>query len=107
MTDTKASPAHDAGAKTAPMRKLPPHKQENWTGYTLDEIRYQRAYTLARIEINTSRLKQNAETFVDGGPGSSRSVVGRILSTFSYVDLALLVWKVGAKVFQTRRLFKH
>ena len=36
-----------------------PHEKEAWNGYTLDELRYMRAYTAARLEINRDRLRRN------------------------------------------------
>ncbi|MDE6555903.1 MAG: hypothetical protein K2K55_02965 [Duncaniella sp.] len=96
-----------SASSVSPAHRVPPHKTENWGGYTIDELRYQRAYTLARIEINNHRLKQRTTNLVDGGPRNSRNVVGKLLSAFSYVDLALLAWKVGSKVWQTSRIFKR
>ena len=33
-----------------------PHTTAEWTGYTLDELRYVRAYTAARMELNRERV---------------------------------------------------
>lgn len=39
--------------------KILPHEKPEWNGYTLDELRYMRAYTAARLEINRDRMQRN------------------------------------------------
>lgn len=107
MTENKSPQTETASPKAGAVHREAPHASEHWEGYTLDEIRYQRAYTLARMEINSQRLKQRSTSIVDSKPGSSRHFFGKILSAFSYVDLALMAWRIGSKVWQTSRIFKR
>lgn len=88
-------------------RKPMPHEQENWTGYTLDELRYMRAYSAARIEINRERLAARVKTVEKNGLGGSpRNMLGKVLGAFSYIDLGIIAWRIGSKVFQATRLLK-
>ena len=33
-------------------QKQLPHSEENWRGYTMDEMMYQKAFLLARMEVS-------------------------------------------------------
>ncbi|MGM9853106.1 MAG: hypothetical protein ACI30N_03960 [Muribaculaceae bacterium] len=65
-----------------------------WEGYTLEELRCQRALVQARIIVaehdvdrNVARLK----TVLTGGhPNMGRSTLGRMLSALSYIDWAII-----------------
>lgn len=83
-----------------------PHEKPAWTGYTLDELRYLRAYTAARIEINRDRIERNVASLKDNGPVSKGGLLGKVLGTLSYIDIALLTYKVGSKAFKTIRLLR-
>ncbi|MBD5314302.1 MAG: hypothetical protein K2G41_03440 [Duncaniella sp.] len=83
-----------------------PHEKPAWTGYTLDELRYLRAYTAARIEINRDRIERNVAGLKDNGPVSKGGLLGKVLGTLSYIDIALLTYKVGSKAFKTIRLLR-
>ncbi len=71
-----------------------PHNTEEWKGYTLEEIRYARAYTAARMELNRERLTARARDMQKNGLK---------LGAFSYIDIALLTWRVGRKLFRVTR----
>lgn len=79
-----------------------PHNNEEWKGYTLEEIRYARAYTAARMELNRERLTARARDMQKNGlkPGVSKGMLGKMLGAFSYIDIALLSWRVGRKLFR-------
>lgn len=83
-----------------------PHEKPTWTGYTLDELRYMRAYTAARIEINRDRIERNFVGLKDSGPVSKKGLVGKVLGTLSYIDIALLTYKIGSRAFKTVRLLR-
>lgn len=89
-------------------KKLP-HNTPDWHGYTLDEIRYMRAYTAARIEINRDRIGARlAELGKTGKRGMGpKSIAGRIISAFSYIDMAVIAWKVGASALKLFRAVKR
>ncbi len=85
-----------------------PHNNEKWKGYTLEEIRYARAYTAARMELNRERLTARARDMQKNGlkPGVSKGMLGKMLGAFSYIDIALLSWRVGRKLFRVTRAIK-
>ncbi len=84
-------------------KKEMPHEKDEWKGYTLDELRYMRAYAAARIEINRDRLRTNFRNARHAGPKSIGGVVGRVLGALSYIDIAIMSFKVGSKVLKTVR----
>lgn len=90
---------------------LPHHDLEavEWKGYTMDELKYARAYTAARIELNKSRLITRVSQMrqSDMRPAMSRGIIGKMLGAFSYIDLAMLAWKIGKKVFRVSRLVRR
>ena len=85
-----------------------PHNTEEWKGYTLEEIRYARAYTAARMELNRERLTTRARDMQKNGlkPGVSKGMLGKMLGAFSYIDIALFTWRVGRKLFRVTRAIK-
>ena len=80
-----------------------PHEKEAWNGYTLDELRYMRAYTAARLEINRDRLRRNFGNVKKLGPASSTGLLGKVLGTLSYLDIALVTFRIGSKAFKAMR----
>lgn len=84
--------------------KVLPHSREDWEGYTIDEVRYMRAYTAARMEIARERLQANARNVVSGnGSGGGVGLMSRILGTLSYLDIALVTFKLGKSIFRIFR----
>lgn len=84
-----------------------PHEKPEWTGYTLEELRYMRAYTAARLEINKDRLQRNITNFKNSGPVSKSGLLGKVLGTLSYLDIALLTFRIGSKALKTMRLLRR
>lgn len=84
-----------------------PHEKESWKGYTLDELRYMRAYTAARIEINRDRLKRNFGGVKNFKPSSATGLLGKVLGTLSYLDIALVTFRIGSKAFKAMRWLKR
>lgn len=88
---------------------LPEHPHKEWRGYDIDEIRYQRAYTTARIEIEKERMLHNAQTLYSGGvnPRATGGLVGKMLGCLTYVDYAVLAFKLGKRIYAiTRKLHR-
>lgn len=68
-----------------------PHNNEEWKGYTLEEIRYARAYTAARMELNRERLTARARDMQKTGSNqacrkecSAKCSVRSVTSTSRY-----------------------
>ncbi|MCM1354808.1 MAG: hypothetical protein NC212_00200 [Staphylococcus sp.] len=84
-----------------------PHEKPEWTGYTLDQIRYMRAYTAARLEINRDRMQRNLANLKNAGPVSKSGILGKVLGTLSYLDIALVTFRIGSKALKAMRLFRR
>lgn len=87
--------------------KILPHEKPEWNGYTLDELRYMRAYTAARLEINRDRMQRNLVNLKNAGPVSKSGILGKILGTLSYLDIALVTFRIGSKALRAMRLLKR
>ena len=84
-----------------------PHEKENWEGYTLEQLRYMRAYTAARLEINKDRLRQNFSQVKSLPALRASGILGKVLNSISYIDLAMLAFKIGSKAFKTVKWFRR
>lgn len=92
---------------SAAVPKKLPHTSEVWDGYTLDELRYMRAYTAARIEINKDRIVRNVSALKSGPTGKTEGLLGRMFSTLSYIDIAMLTYKIGSRAFKAVRWLRR
>lgn len=78
-----------------------------WKGYDIDQLRYRRAYLLARCEIEKMKLTARAESLKQGIPSFKTSgVAGRMLKGLSYMDYAFLAYKVVSKVVKLTGKFR-
>ena len=79
-----------------------------WEGLTLDELRYARALTQARIEISREMIAARANAIYQGrseGTGA-RTMVGRMLGALNWLDYGLIALRLGSKlsgIFRRRR----
>lgn len=83
-----------------------PHEKPEWIGYDLDQIRYMRAYSAARLEINRERLKRNFATAKEGSFVGRTGLVGKVLGTLNYLDIAFITISIGSKIFKAMRFFR-
>lgn len=67
-------------------------KDNEWEGYTLDEIRFARALNRADIEICAHKLKQMAEPYSSPARAAS-TVFSRIVDAMSYIDYFVLGYR--------------
>lgn len=89
-------------------QKQLPHSEENWRGYTMDEMMYQKAFLLARMEVSKTKLMNQVADLKSGFPGvSSGSIWSKLLSGFSYVDYAVLAFKIGSRVVRLVRTLRR
>lgn len=89
-------------------QKQLPHKQDSWHGYTMDEMMYQKAFLLARMEVSKTRLTNSIEEFRTGFPGvKGGSIWSKVLSSFSYLDYAVLAFKLGSRVARLMRTMRR
>lgn len=81
-----------------------PTKQSTWSGYTLEELRYEKVVALARIQIEKAKLIDVAESTRESLPiigNSSASGIFKSISRFEYLILAIKLYR------KIRPLFKR
>lgn len=88
------------------MKQLPHNDTTKpFKGYTLDELRYNRAYLLAVCEMQKMRLMQRVDAAKNTMPGFTGSgIVGKIMGSLNYVDYALIAFRIISKV---SRIFRR
>ena len=90
---------------TLDAHKQPQDPAKPWKGYTIDELRYQQAYTAVRMQIDRQKLFSTVSQ-MRGGMMSLKGtgLLGRMLSNLSYVDYAFMAFRIGRQEF---RLFRR
>ncbi|MCM1110896.1 MAG: hypothetical protein NC336_06810 [Clostridium sp.] len=82
-----------------PTKKKAPHTEPNWQGYTLDELRYQRALTAARLEIQKERLMNQTQTLRGTfGALQPKGVVGKMLRSLDVIDYGILAFRTVSRI---------
>lgn len=86
-------------------KKLMPHHSDNWDGYTLDELRYQRALNMARLEIEKEKLNAGITEMRRGLPtiNSGHGILSKIAGSLSYIDYAVLAFRIFRTVSKAFR----
>ncbi len=85
-----------------------PHNNPEWNGYTLDELRYQKALSAARLELQKERMMaqvQKMRETVSLVPSSG--IIGRMFSSLNYVDYGLIAFRIIKRVTGLVRKFRH
>ena len=54
-----------------------------------------------------TRLQRNLVTLKNAGPVSKSGILGKILGTLSYLDIALVTFRIGSKALRAMRLLKR
>lgn len=79
--------------------------EPKWRGYSIDELRYRRAFTMARLEIARERLTATSRRIYGGyGMPATSGIIGKLFGSLNYVDYAVLAFRLGKRVYS---LFKH
>ena len=72
-------------------------------GYTIDELRYQRAYALAKYEVAKMRMADDVQRLKSGMPQiGPKGIVGKLLRSLNYVDYAV----IGFRLFSHLKKWK-
>lgn len=83
---------------------IPPHKVEDWHGYTLDQLRYRRAYVVARIELEKDQIlndiRQQRESF---SPWLLLTHAGSALRYANWGILAFQAFKTIGRLFGRKK----
>lgn len=85
--------------------KKAPHNQSDWQGYTIDELRYQRALNSARLEIQKERLLNEVETMKGTfGVMQPSGIFGKMLKSLNFIDYGIIAFQTVRRV---SALFRH
>lgn len=77
-----------------------------WKGYTLEELRYRRAYVGARREMEKERLAYNVASLRSNTVSSATGVIKRVGSALPVVKYVVAAVGIGSKIvgmFRRRR----
>lgn len=80
-------------------------KDTGWQGYTYDQLIYERALALTRIEIEKERTAADSERVRRGNFLLSRSLFSRLVSALSYADFIVLgvrLWRKMSPLFSKK-----
>lgn len=77
---------------------------DNWRGYTLEELRYRRAYVDARRELERERIAYNLSNWRQHTASAAGTTLKRIGTAIPAVNYAVAAVGVGMKVM---RLFRR
>lgn len=73
-------------------------------GCGIDELRYRRAYALAKYELAKMRMVETVESVKGGIPSIGRKGIwGKILGSLDYIDYAVIAYRIGSKLMKWRR----
>jgi len=70
----------------------PPHKVEGWQGYSLQQLRYRRAYVIARLELEKEQLAENLRS-ERASLASPMGLMSGIGSAFRYINWGMLAFQ--------------
>ena len=85
------------------------HNEPEWQGYSLNDLRYQRAVTLARLEIAKEKLVMQGEDIRSGAMSGTgvRGLLGKVMSNLSYLDYILLAFRMGRTISRAFKGFRR
>ncbi|MDE6534723.1 MAG: hypothetical protein K2K82_01790 [Muribaculaceae bacterium] len=77
-----------------------PQPEAEWDGLTLDEIRYARALTRARIDISKEMISARANALMSGKAAGTegKTMLGRMLGALNWLDYGLIAIRLGSKI---------
>lgn len=73
----------------------------DFRGYTIDELRYRRAYALAKYEMSKMRMVEQ----LDSAKSSlaPRGLMGKIIGNFNWLDYAMIGFNIFRMLRRLRR----
>ncbi len=100
-----------ASAQTVPTptNNQPVVPAAEWQGYTMDELRFQRALALIKLETEKDRLNQKLRTKINEtktattAVGFTTNIFKRMSSKMKFVDYALIGYNVAKFVLKLRK----
>lgn len=78
-------------------------EKTTWKGYNFDELRYQRALTVIKCEMEKEKLKGVADAVKQGGfpligSVNRHSLFNKMLGALDFADYSFLAFKLGRKL---------
>lgn len=80
-----------------------PHQGEDFNGYTLDELRYMKAYEAARMEIARDRISQSLNGVRNTSAVLTSGVISKVVGSFSYIELGFIAFKTVKRLLKLFR----
>jgi hypothetical protein len=80
-----------------------------WQGYTMDELRFQRALALIKLETEKDRLNQKIRVKIEetksatSAVGFSTNIFKRVSSKMKFIDYALIGFNIAKFVLKLRK----
>ena len=73
--------------------------------YNFDELRYRRAFALARYEMAKMRFVEDMKMAKGQIPAAitGKGIIGKILGSLNYVDYALIAYRIISKIRKFRK----
>lgn len=88
------------------MEKTKKQKTAEWPGYSMDDLAYHRAITLARIELTKERMAMDVDHIKKGNFFLSGSWFGRIMKMVNYTDVFVIgmsLWRKLSPLFSRKK----
>lgn len=77
-----------------------------WPGYTMEDLAYRKALTLARIEITKEKIGVDADRIKKGNVFLSGSWFSRIMKMVDYTDVFVIgmsLWRKISPIFSRKK----
>ena len=75
-------------------------QHEDWKGYNLEQLRYQRALNMARREIATQQINTLGKELSNGTilTADHQSLLTKIISSLNYLDYGVMAWNIFSRM---------
>lgn len=73
---------------------------DQWQGYTLEDLRYRRAYLAARCDLQKERMLHSVAAMKNGTASSAANIARKAASAIPAFNYALLAWNIGSRAFK-------
>ena len=76
------------------------YQYEDWKGYNLEQLRYQRALNMARREIATQQINTLGKELSTGTilTANHQSLLTKIISSLNYLDYGVMAWNIFSRM---------
>ena len=76
------------------------YQYEDWKGYNLEQLRYQRTLNMARREIATQQINTLGKELSNGTilTANHQSLLTKIISSLNYLDYGVMAWNIFSRM---------